>query len=59
VAENKFCSLSDASDDGTRWLVVSEMKRRKQIQERSLLRAQGAELCFTIIGPSQVRIPCQ
>jgi hypothetical protein len=37
VAEDKFCSLSDASADGARRLVVSEMERREQFEELSLL----------------------
>jgi hypothetical protein len=55
VAEEKFYSLSDASADGVQRLVVSEMERQEQVEELSLLQAWGAELCLTIIGPSQVR----
>jgi hypothetical protein len=57
VAEEKFCSLSSMLGDGARWLVASEMECREQFEELSLLRAWGAELCLTIIGPSQVRSP--
>jgi hypothetical protein len=57
VAEEKFHSWSDALANGARWLVVSETDHQEQFEELSLLRASGAELCFTIIGPSQVRIP--
>jgi hypothetical protein len=52
VAEEKFFSLSNASDDGARWLVVFEMERREQFEELSLLRAWGAELCLAIVGLS-------
>jgi hypothetical protein len=55
VTEEKFYSLSDASADGAQWLVVSEMDRREQFEELSLLRAWGAELCLAIVGPSRVR----
>jgi hypothetical protein len=47
--------LSDVSADGVRWLVVSEMERREQFEELSLLQAQGAELCLAIVGPSRAR----
>jgi hypothetical protein len=39
VAEEKFRSLSDASADGVRWLVVSKMEHREQFEQFSLLRA--------------------
>jgi hypothetical protein len=39
VAEEKFHSLSDASADGARWLVVSEMEHQEQFEQFSLLRA--------------------
>jgi phosphoribosyl-dephospho-CoA transferase len=55
VAEEKFCSLSDAWADGARSLVVSEMERWEQLKELSLLQAWGVELCLAIAGPSQVR----
>jgi hypothetical protein len=55
VAKENFCSLSDASPDGARRLVVSEMERWEQFEELSLLWALDAELCLTIISPSQVR----
>jgi hypothetical protein len=37
VVEEKFCSLSDASVVGARWLVVSEMECPEQFVELSLL----------------------
>jgi hypothetical protein len=37
VAEEKFCSLSVASTDGVRRLVVSEMEHREQFKELSFL----------------------
>jgi hypothetical protein len=37
VAEEKFCNLSDASDNGAQWLVVFEMEHREQFEELSLL----------------------
>jgi hypothetical protein len=37
VAEEKFCSLSDAWTNGARRLVVSKMERREQFKELSLL----------------------
>jgi hypothetical protein len=37
VVEEKFCSLSDASAVGARWLVVSEMECPEQFVELSLL----------------------
>jgi hypothetical protein len=55
VAEQKYRNLSDASADGARWLVISEMERREQFGKLSLLWAWGAELCLAIVGPSQVR----
>jgi hypothetical protein len=54
VAEEKFCSLSDASADGARWQVVFKMEHRDQFEELSLLWAWGAELCLAIVGPSWV-----
>jgi hypothetical protein len=57
VAKDTFCSLSKASANGAWCLVVSDMECRKQFEELSLLCAWGAEFSFTIIGPSQVRIP--
>jgi hypothetical protein len=33
------------------------MECRVQLEELSLLQVWGAKLCFTIIGPSQVRSP--
>jgi hypothetical protein len=57
VAEEKFHSLSNASADGTRRLVISEMEHWEQFEELSLLWAWGAKLCFIIIAPTQVRIP--
>jgi hypothetical protein len=57
VAEEKIRSLSYASIDGARWLVVSEMELQEQFKKLSFLWAWGAELCLTIVGPSQVRSP--
>jgi hypothetical protein len=54
VVEEKFHSMSDASTDGARWLVVFEMEYRDQFEELSLLWAWCAELCLAIVGPSQV-----
>jgi hypothetical protein len=55
VADEKFCSLSDALVDCVRWLVVFEIERQEHFEELSLLRAWGAELCLDIVGPSHVR----
>jgi hypothetical protein len=55
VAEEKLCSLYDASTDGARRLVVSEMERREQFKEFFVLRAQGVELWLAIVGLSWVR----
>jgi hypothetical protein len=55
VAEEKFCSLSDVSANGTWWLVIFEMGCREQFEELSLLCACGADLCLAIVGQSQVR----
>jgi hypothetical protein len=52
VAEEKFFSLSNASDDGARWLVVFEMEHREQFEKLSRMRAWGAELCLAIVGLS-------
>jgi hypothetical protein len=57
VAEDKLHSLTDASADGMRWIVASEMERQEQYNEFSLLQAWGAKLCLTIIGPTQVKSP--
>jgi hypothetical protein len=38
VAKEKFRSLSDASADGVRRLVISEMEHWEQFEELSLLR---------------------
>jgi hypothetical protein len=38
-------------------MVVSKMECPVQFEELSLLQVWGAKLCFTIIGPSQVRSP--
>jgi hypothetical protein len=57
VAEEKFRSLSGMSAEGAWRLVVSEMERREQFEELSLLWAWGAKLCLTIIRPSQVKSP--
>jgi hypothetical protein len=53
VAKEEFCSLSDASADDARWLVVSEMEHQEQFKELSLLQAWSTELCLAIIGPSR------
>jgi hypothetical protein len=37
VGVEKFYNLFDASADGARWLLVSEMERREQFEELSLL----------------------
>jgi hypothetical protein len=37
--------------------MTSEVGRHEQSEELSLLRVQGAELCFTILGPSLTRTP--
>jgi hypothetical protein len=55
VAKEKFRSMSDASADGARWLVVFEMEYQEQFKELSLLWAWCAKLCLAIVGPSQVR----
>jgi hypothetical protein len=55
VAKEKFRSLSDASADGARQLVVSEMEHREQFKELSLLRAWGAEVCLFVASPSRMR----
>jgi hypothetical protein len=47
--------LFDVSVDGARWLEVSEMERRAQFEELSLLWAWSAKLCLAIVGPSWVR----
>jgi hypothetical protein len=57
VAEEKFRSLSGMSAKGAWRLVVSEMERREQFEELSLLWAWGTELCLTIIRPSQMKSP--
>jgi hypothetical protein len=57
VTKEKFRSLSDASVDGVRWLVVSEMEHQEQFKELSLLLVWTTELCLAIVGPSQVRNP--
>jgi hypothetical protein len=49
VVEEKLCSLSDASANGARWIVASEVEHREQFEELSLLQAWGAELCLTVI----------
>jgi hypothetical protein len=51
-AEEKVCNLWSSSAEGARWLVAFEMEHREQFGELSLLRAWGAELCLTILGPS-------
>jgi hypothetical protein len=38
-------------------LVISKIECREQFKELSLLWAWGAELCLTIVDPSQVRSP--
>jgi hypothetical protein len=55
VAEEKFRSLSNASTDGARRLVVNKMECQEQFKEFSHLWNWGAELCLAIVGPSQVR----
>jgi hypothetical protein len=57
VTEDKFRNLSEVSVDGVRRLLISEMERREQFEQLSLLWAWGAKLCFTITGPSPVRSP--
>jgi hypothetical protein len=57
VAEEKFRSLSGMSAEGAWRLVVSEMERREQFEELSLLWAWGTELCLTIIRSSQMKSP--
>jgi hypothetical protein len=47
--EEKFHSLSDASADGVRRLVVSKKEHWVQFEKLSLLWARGSELCVAIV----------
>jgi hypothetical protein len=52
VAKEKFHTLFDASANGARRLVVSEMEHREQFEELFLSWACCAELCLATVGPS-------